>query len=358
MNDSQWDRAFDLYEATVELAPDRARDKLNSLSDDPEVIHEVMAMLATLNREEPAIERDSAPASKSGLRIGRYEVMELLGCGATGDVYKGRDSELGRPVALKFMTMESTAADSAARRFLREAQAASALNHPNIITVHEVIAYESWPVIVMELVEGRALRESCRQALAPAQVIALGSQILRALAAAHSSGIVHRDLKPENVMVRPDGYVKVLDFGLARQFASPAGSHNLSSNLGLPVGTLRYMSPEQCRGEPATPASDIFAAGLVLYEMSTGQHPFRMDSPLDTAHAIVWTEPAPATKLNSAVPAELNAMILRMLAKDAAMRPGAGEVLRVLAPSDAAPDRRRPRLAIMAAALLVAVGLG
>ena len=359
MTDSQWERAFNLYEAAAGLPPDRAWDKLNSLSNDPDVVDEVMAMLATLNRDEPAIAEDS-PASKSGLRIGRYEVMELLGCGATGDVYKGRDSELGRPVALKFMTVEFAALDSGARRFLREAQAASALNHPNIITVHEVIAHESSPVIVMELVDGQPLREACRHPFAPAQVLALGSQILRALAAAHASGIVHRDLKPENVMVRQDGYVKVLDFGLARQTAAAARSHHHSSNLGLPVGTLRYMSPEQCRGETATPASDIFAAGLVLYEMSTGRHPFQMDSPLDTAHAIAWTEPVPANKLNSAVPVELNAAILGMLAKDPARRPSAAEVLRGLAPlsSDPVPDQRRSRLAMVAAAVLAAVGLG
>lgn len=352
MTDAQWQRAFDLYEAAAGLTPDRAGEKLHSLSDDPEVIHEVAAMLTSLHRDQPAVE-DHSPASKSGLRIGRYEVMELLGCGATGDVYRGHDSELGRPVALKFMTVEYAAADSAARRFLREAQAASALNHPNIVTVHEVISWESFPVIVMELVDGVSLRTLCRQPLPIPEVIRCGSQILQALAAAHANGIVHRDLKPENVIVRPDGYLKVLDFGLARQVELTAGQ-GLTSTLGLPVGTLRYMSPEQCRGESATPASDVFAAGVVLYEMSTGKHPFGLDSPLDTAHAIVWNEPVVPASAGARIPAALSSLILRLLAKKPADRPDAAQALRELTGAAEKPAVRRLRPSPVLVGLAVA----
>ena len=197
-----------------------------------------------------------------------------------GEVFSAQDTELGRTVALKFLLPDAFESSSTVESFIREAKAASSLNHPNIVTVHEVIRSESSRAIVMELVEGASLRELCGSAQPIDLVIRTGQQIANALAEAHVHGIVHRDVKPENIMVRGDGYVKVLDFGLARQMAvDTAGS-------GLPAGTLRYMSPEQIRGEPLTGASDVFSLGLTLYELLTGSHPFESSSAFETAVAI------------------------------------------------------------------------
>ena len=177
----------------------------------------------------------------------------------------------------------------------------------------------------MELVEGRSLRRYCGEAQPPVRIIDWGQQIAHALAAAHEHGIVHGDIKPENLMVRPDGYIKVLDFGLARQLmaAEQAGSTNPSC---VPGGTLNYMSPEQTRGERPTRASDIFSLGLMLYELATGTHPFPTDSPIDTAHAIAHNTPKPVSALNSKIPAALDWLIGSMLAKDPSKRPSAEEV--------------------------------
>ena len=176
----------------------------------------------------------------------------------------------------------------ATQKLLREAQTTSALNHPNIVTIHEVIRSGSSIAIVMELVEGDSARELCEKRLPDEQVIGIGQQIARALAAAHANGIVHRDIKPENIILRQDGCVKVLDFGLARRASiSPE-----NSSIGLEAGTLCYMSPEQTRGQPATSASDVFSLALVLHELLTGRHAFPEDTPVETAHAIMTKEPS------------------------------------------------------------------
>jgi Tol biopolymer transport system component len=327
VTDAQWKRALDLYEAVCSLPQSAAYAQLKGMSEEPAVIREVTEILRVASESGESEERHQR-MGYSGAVIGRYDVLELLARGSTGEVYSGRDRELGRRVALKIMTMEGA---SAGRRFLREAQAVSPLNHPNIVTVHEVMASNSPPVIVMELVEGKSLRALCGQPMTPVQAQQIGLQIMRALAFAHANGIVHRDLKPENIIVRPDGYVKVLDFGLARRNFLDQTSAELSSHAGLPVGTLLYMSPEQCRGEPAATASDVFAAGLLLYEMFAGRHPFKSDSPLDTAHAIAWDQPPPLTRWNQDIPVSIESLILRMLAKDPARRPSAQEAEEELA---------------------------
>ncbi|MBV8817276.1 MAG: PD40 domain-containing protein [Acidobacteriaceae bacterium] len=221
-------------------------------------------------------------------------------------------------------------------------------------------------MIVMELVEGKPLRTMCGKAMTVPKALRIAGQIMEALAVAHGNGIVHRDLKPENIMVRPDGYVKVLDFGLARRTfleKRPEGDGtDASSTTGLPAGTLRYMSPEQCRGESATSASDVFAAGLVLYEILTGRHPFNADSPLDTAHAIAWNEPTSARRLNPDIPAEIDSLVLRMLAKDASARPGSQSVADTLVRGTPLPASKRattyPGRAVLrgAVAALIVVG--
>jgi serine/threonine protein kinase len=260
-----------------------------------------------------------------------------------GEVYAAQDTELGRTVALKFLRADLADKNRIAEGGIREAKTASALNHPNIVTVHEVIHGESTLVIVMELVEGTNLRVLCGKRPPVDQMINLGQQIASALAAAHIHGIVHRDVKPENIMVRRDGYVKVLDFGLARQVS--ADSQN--SVAGLPAGTLRYMSPEQVRGATLTGASDVFSLGLVLYELLTGKHPFAADSALETAHAIATGKPRRPSAWNRFIPPMLDVTLLSMLAKDPGARPPAEHVARTLAEMPrTAVDRRRASLGL------------
>lgn len=326
MTQAQWRQVWDIYRAAKELPDESRRSFIDSRNSDGDIREQVILML-----DDAAAESQTTEEIPYGMLIGRYEVDNLVGRGASGDVYAGRDRELGRRVALKFITPGNSSGDAATRRFIREAQAVSTLNHPNIVTVHEVIMWESSPVIVTELVEGAALRTLCGQPMTVARAVRIGSQILEALAYAHSSGIVHRDLKPENIMVRPDGYVKILDFGLARQMSPAPGSQNVSSTAGLPVGTLRYMSPEQCRGEPATPASDVFAAGIVLYEILAGRHPFDALSAIDTAHAIMWSDAAPLGQWNPEVPRSVCELIVKMISRDAAARPSSAQASEALA---------------------------
>ncbi|HEX4770833.1 MAG TPA: protein kinase [Bryobacteraceae bacterium] len=260
-----------------------------------------------------------------GVKFGRYVLEAPIGRGGMGEVWRGHDVELDRPVALKFLA-EHGAVTGAAERLTREARAASALNHPNIITVYEVIRHDENSIIVMELVEGTALRALCGSSQPPDRVVRLGSQVAQALSTAHAHGIVHRDIKPENILVRQDGYVKVLDFGLARR----VGGTGTDPSPLFSGGTLRYMSPEQTRGESITPASDIFSFGLVLYELATGRHAFPSDSPFGTVCAILTKDPAAPSAVNPHIPAGLNALILGMLTKEAEGRPSSLEVAQVL----------------------------
>jgi eukaryotic-like serine/threonine-protein kinase len=278
-----------------------------------------------------------------------------------GEVYSAEDTTLARKVALKFLASEA-ALGEAVEQVTREARAASALNHPNIVTIHEVIQYDGTPIIVMELIEGTALRIMCGSPQPLARILHIGRQIAEALVAAHAHGIVHSDIKPENIIVRPDGYVKVLDFGLAH----PVAGETLSSSDDMHGGTLRYMSPEQARGEPTSPATDIFSFGLVLYELATGQHAFPSNSPFGVVYAILTNEPNP-DPLKRLVPPRMSSLILAMLAKDSANRPSAVEVLRALsedilpAPKPApTPIWRQPKilLAIFAGLFLMAGAIG
>ncbi len=359
MTDSQWKRALELYDSVENLPRDAALTLLHSSAEDCDVVQQVTAMLALVDDGESGASPDieGSHTQYAGCSIGRYDVINLIGYGSSGDVYAGHDRELARPVALKFMSLESGSAAAAAERFIHEARAASALNHPNFVTVHEVINWKSSPVIVMELIEGRPLRSVCGSPMPLSQVISIGSQVMQGLAVAHSAGIVHRDLKPENVMVRPDGLVKILDLGLARRTIAESSRQNLSLTAGLPVGTLRYMSPEQCRGEPAVAASDVFAAGIVLYEMIAGRHPFHADSPLDTAHGIAWSAPRPLNKFRSDVPPWMDSLVANLLAKDAPSRPSAAAAAEALAaggngdvPSSPARTARRYRRGMLALA--------
>ena len=215
----------------------------------------------------------------AGSPVGRYEIVSLLSAGGMGELYHARDPELGRDLVVKLLPRRGVFHPDAVERFVREARAASALNHPNIVTVYEIGESPSGHFIAMELIEGRTLREIRAESPSIPTIAKVGAQAARALAVAHSAGIIHRDIKPENVMVRGDGYVKVLDFGIA-QLTSTSDDTDMSriTQPGVVVGTMRYMSPEQAQGNQVTPASDIFSLGIVLYELAAGRHPFDASS--------------------------------------------------------------------------------
>src|SRR5205807_604636 len=203
-----------------------------------------------------------------------------------------------------------------------------------ICTVHDIEAHAGQAVCGMDFIAGRTLRECARPRLSLEALVQLGEQVAKALAVAHAAGIVHRDIKPDNIMVRDDGYVKVVDFGLARPLPTSvvqaAAAPSEVTAPGTLVGTLRYMSPEQGRAEPASSASDIFALGIILYELATSHHPFEADSQLAVLHAILTQTPVPASQLNPEAAGPLEALLQRMLEKDARLRPGAQEVEAVL----------------------------
>jgi hypothetical protein len=342
MSPHRWNQVVALFQAArAKVGGERVALLDSACSDDPslrmlieQMLRDDEAACSFLN-EAPLEFFAAAPITRAntasdvrvlpGVKFGRYEIVTPIGRGGMGEVWLGHDPELDRRVALKFLAPEATL-DGAMERLTREARAASALNHPNIVTVHEVIRHEETSIIVMEWVDGTALRAMCGAPQPLDRVVQLGLQIARALAAAHAHGIVHRDIKPENILVRRDGYVKVLDFGLARRM----GSEELTSSAGLSGGTLRYMSPEQARGEPISPASDVFSFGLTLYELATGRHAFPSDSPFGAVRAMLMNEPAAPSAVNQLVPARLNSLILAMIAKDAAARPSAEEVARTL----------------------------
>ena len=324
MTSEKWRTAWEIYSDARDLSPEERQSFLDGIQPEPDVLQEVLFLLD--EPEEPALE--VGPEHKAWLAsfaMGRYEVLDYLGKGGVSEVYSARDQQLGRIVALKFL-LPGTIGVRSPERVMGEAKTLSSLNHPNIVTVYEVIESASGLAIVMELVEGRALRSLCGTSLGDDQVIRIGQQIAQALAAAHAHGIVHRDIKPENILVRPDGYVKVVDFGLARQMAAD-GSTN---TLGVTAGTLQYMSPEQVQGRAVSPASDIFSVGLVLYELAAGHHPFSAESSIQTAYSIATKQPACLAEGNSTRTSRLHRLIFRMLARDAADRPSADEVAQEL----------------------------
>jgi len=269
-----------------------------------------------------------------GLTISHYRITAELGHGGMGQVYRAQDIRLDRSVALKFLLTKSGEDRVAIERFLREARAASALNHPNIVTVHDIGETPEGRYLVMELVEGHTLGTLTSQAVDMESVMDIGRQVAKALAAAHASNIVHRDIKPENIMVRPDGYVKVLDFGVARrlpgEFSGPDNQTSTVSSPGTLVGTFRYMSPEQARAESVDAQSDIFSLGIVLFALATGRHPFASDSAIDVLHRIICETPAPASALNPSIPQAFESLLQRMMEKNPQYRPSAAEVDTIL----------------------------
>ena len=281
--------------------------------------------------ENPTVQLSSSPA----LTIQHYRIVSKIGAGGMGEVWLAEDTRLDRQVALKLLPNEFAQESDRVRRFMQEAKAASALNHPNIITVYDIGESEAGRFIVMELVAGRTLRTVIAADNSLETLLTLSSQMAKALSAAHAAGITHRDIKPDNIMVRDDGYVKVLDFGLARlrpvtESDEEAATLAQQTMPGQLMGTVAYMSPEQARGETVNHPSDIFALGVVLYELATRRHPFKSETLVGYLHAITLQTPPPLKQLQPHLPAALEALILRMLEKDASQRPTAHEVAQAL----------------------------
>ena len=256
-----------------------------------------------------------------GTKIGSFEIVSPLGAGGMGEVYRARDPRLGRDVALKVLPEEFAQDRERLQRFEQEARAASALNHPGIVVVHDIGSSDGRAYIAMELVEGRTLRAMLEDGpLGIRKLLDVGTQLAEALAKAHDGGIVHRDLKPENVIVSKDGYVKVLDFGLARQVGGRRDSSELPTQTGTApgtvMGTVGYMSPEQAAGRPVDFRSDQFSLGSMVYEMATGKRAFDRASSAETLTAIIREEPEPISAANARVPAPLRWIVERCLAKD------------------------------------------
>ena len=256
-------------------------------------------------------------------RYGPYDIVSSLGAGGMGEVYLARDTRLQREVALKILP-KAIAADGRGReQFLREARAAGALNHPNIVAIFDVSLDGDVPFLVTEFVDGKTIRTELERGPLPVdRAVDLGAQIADALAAAHDAGIVHRDLKPENVIVTRDGRAKVLDFGIAKTVPPFGHAHGVAAktDTGLIIGTVPYMSPEQARGGSVDYRSDQFSFGILLYEIATGVHPFRRATPVQTLSAIIEDAPRPLAGLKRALPAPVRWVIERCLSKDPAER--------------------------------------
>jgi len=331
----RWHRLEELFQQTIELnESERPGFLAESCGDDLELRREVEALLASANQTNEFIEQplrkaaalwsETQAAFAPGTRLGHYEIVSLIGSGGMGRVYLARDTKLGRKVALKTLAANPVYDGRALRRFEEEARAASALNHPNILTIYEVDQKDRTHFIVSEFVNGPNLRERLSSGrLEVRDALGIALQMAAALLAAHSVGMTHRDIKPENVMIREDGLVKVVDFGIAKLSDPPSGENppapqrsGVTTQPGMVMGTARYMSPEQVRGWTVDGRSDIFSFGTVLYEMVCGRIPFEGATQSDVMAEILKTDPPPLDRAVPGVPRSLSGIVARSLAKD------------------------------------------
>jgi eukaryotic-like serine/threonine-protein kinase len=331
----QWQDVWAVFRAAAEVPTTERTVLVESRLADPHLRGKVDELLDELNAPSDEPPSDEATPENEphpdwprlGQTLGRFELRSPLGRGGMGDVYRAYDPSLHRDVAIKCVAPANLGSSNAIADFLREARAASALNHPGIVTVYEVVRTDDNVAIVMELVDGDSLRRFTAERQPIGKVAHWGRQIAEALAASHKRGIIHRDVKPENLIVRKDGYCKILDFGLAAERG--ATTHD------LPVGTVRYMSPEQSRAATLTAATDVFSLGVVLFELATGVHPFAPSAASDTtmsvAQAINQCDADPPSWLREGIPPRFDKLVRAMLAKDPALRPSAEDVAQELA---------------------------
>jgi serine/threonine protein kinase len=336
MDPELWKQVDALLEQALEQPPEEREAFVAKACQDNEVLRaEVLSLLraqsqasqfmerSALNVAAHALAQDSnitTIASLVGQEIEGYRIEKLLGAGGMGEVYLARDNKLGRLVALKVLPLHFVVDNDRLSRFQREARALSSLNHPNLVTIYEVGEAKGLHFIAMELVEGKTL-SSLRDTLSLKELLAIVAQVAEALAAAHQSGVVHRDVKPDNVMVRPDGYAKVLDFGLVKlteiEPAADAAGH---TQRGVAMGTLAYMSPEQAAGEPVDHRTDIWSLGVVLYELAGGRKPFAGETRQATINTILSVQPAPITTIAPSLPPDLDQILNKALEKDRELR--------------------------------------
>jgi len=336
MTPERWQRVKEIFQAALERAPgERSAFLAEACRGDESLRKEAESLIASHEKtgtfiDAPAYEAaaelimDEKAELKPGQTIGSYEIISFISRGGMGEVYLAQDRRLSRKVALKILPVSFTKDVDRLGRFEQEARAASALNHPNIITIYEILKVNSTHVIATEFVEGETLRQRLLHiALTLNQSLHIAIQIADALAAAHQAGIVHRDIKPENIMLRPDGYVKVLDFGLAKlaeqtpsAIAAEAPTKQVRTGSGMIVGTAGYMSPEQARGKVVDARSDIFSLGAVIFEMVTRRKPFDGETPSDILAAILKTDPPPVSHFAQDTPAELTRIVNKALRKD------------------------------------------
>jgi serine/threonine protein kinase/predicted ATPase/tetratricopeptide (TPR) repeat protein len=340
MTPELWKEIEELYHAAVDQGPE-IRDSLlaNARAEVRSAVRQLLSPEIPDILHRRAWEGETTiPAAfplsstiAAGSRLGPYRIETSVGVGGMGEVFRASDTRLARSVAIKAIRA-GRSAEGLELRFLEEARAASALNHPNIITIYDIGTVEGQLYIVMEWIEGQTLRQKLAQGPLPVpEVLGIASQILDALAAAHEEGIIHRDLKPENIMVNATGRVKVLDFGIAKRTARPnelTRASDTGNTVGLVVGTPGYMSPEQTRGEKIDFRSDQFSYGALLYELATGRRAFRGDSEADVQAAILLRQPESLTSLNPQAPAPLQWLVERCLAKSSRDRFESTEELR------------------------------
>ena len=326
MTPERWQQVEDVLQAALDRAPqERAAYLDEACAGDEELKSEASSLLSAHDEaggflEQPALVTDARVLIHDerhvniGRNVGPFRIIEELGAGGMGAVFLAQDARLGRLVALKILLAYFASDDERLRRFQREARAASALNHPNILTIHEVGEAEGVHFISTEFIDGQTLRELIPgQTLSLAESLDIAVQVASALMAAHAAGIIHRDIKPENIMRRADGLVKILDFGIAKltetapsEISSEApASIKAQTETGVVMGTVGYMSPEQARGLMVDERTDVWSLGCVLYEMLTGRAPFAGATRVDTLVALLEREPAPLFEIATDMPAEL-----------------------------------------------------
>jgi serine/threonine-protein kinase len=338
MKPERWERIDNLLQSALARVPrERSAFLAQACADDELLRQEVESLIASHEDASNFLERPMSEIAAdllvtgharlaAGQKIGQYKIIDSLGAGGMGEVYLARDKKLDRNVAIKILNAEFSQDEANLQRFVSEAKAASALNHPNILTIYEFGEAEDARFIVSEYIEGTTLREIIRASrLGFPEILDIAIQITGALSAAHKAHLVHRDIKPENIMIRPDGYVKVLDFGLAKLieqknnsiFSSeePTVRLNLTAK-GVIVGTVNYMSPEQAKGERVDERTDIFSLGALIYEMLAGKPPFAGSNAIVTIGLILNKEPMPLKQQRPEVPQELERIINKALRKD------------------------------------------